>query len=317
LKTIELVTRNELEGRLKDCLEQRQMPDYFLYLDDSGVRNWLTLDSSEEFPVASRLADLLRQNLPSIAQHLSGRFDLVSIGVGSGEKERMLLEALIQRGVTKYFAVDISSQMVDKALNTVADIAVAKTGLVAFLEDLARLRHFWNCPVLLCLLGNNFCNYEPDYLLEIVHDQLEPDDLFLFDCHLFPTQQEGEEPEREQVERIYHSEPNVRFNIDPLVQRGLDQNSCVFHLEILPMETSLGTTYKTNKWIQILKDTAISCGPNQVLFAAGDIIHMGFTYKYTCQQVQDYLQQYGFQKVELFLSLDGDNLLALIQKRPD
>jgi hypothetical protein len=44
LKKIELVTKDELEIRLGECLEQRQMPDYFLYLDDSGVRNWLALD---------------------------------------------------------------------------------------------------------------------------------------------------------------------------------------------------------------------------------------------------------------------------------
>ena len=316
MKKIELITRDDLEARLQECLEQRQMPDYFLYLGDPGVRNWLTLSGSGEFPVASRLTDLLRQSLPSIARHLSGVFDLVSLGVGSGEKERMLLEALVQRGVPSYYPVDISSQMVDEALNTVADIDVDKTGLVAFMEDLALLRKFWSPPVLLCLLGNNFCNHDPDHILAAVHGQLESDDLFLFDCHLFPAQREGEDPAREQVERVYRSQPNVRFNIDPLMQRGLDPDNCVFHLDLLPTETSLDTVYRTNKWLQILKDTAISCGPNKVLLAAGDTIHMGFTYKYTCRQVQGYLKRHGFQEVELLLSPDGENLLTLVRKEP-
>lgn len=316
MNKIELITRDDLEVRLRECLEQRQMPDYFLYLGDSGVRNWLTLSSSEQFPVASRLTDLLRQSIPSIARHLSGRFDLVSIGVGSGEKERILLEALIQRGAPAYYPVDISSQMVDEALNTVADINVDKTGLVALLEDLALLRPFWKPPVLLCLLGNNFCNYEPDYLLESVHGQIESNDLFLFDCHLFPALREGEEAGREQIERAYRSQLNVRFNIDPLVQRGLDPDNCIFHLELLPMDTSLGTVYRTSKWLQILRDATVSCGSSEVSLVAGDIIRLGFTYKYTCQQVQGYLQQHGFQEVELFLSPGEDNLLALVQRQP-
>ena len=316
MSKIELITKEGLEARLRVCLEQRQMPDYFLYLDNSGVRNWLTLSNSVEFPVASRLTDLLRQNLPSIVEHLSGRFDLVSIGVGSGEKERMLLEALVQRGTPTYYAVDISSEMVDQALNAVADINVEKTGLVAFLEGLAVLRQFWNPPVLLCLLGNNFCNYDPDSLLETAHAQLQSEDLFLFDCHLLPGRQQGEDWGREEVERMYRSQLNLRFNIDPLVRRGMNPDNCVFHLELLPVETSLGSVYRTTKWLDMLKDTTISCGPDKVLLAAGDTISLGFTYKYTRSQVQGYLRRHGFQEVELFLSPDEQSLLVLVQKQP-
>ena len=315
MKKIELTTKEELEAKLGKCLEQRWMPDYFLYLDNTGVKNWLALNSSEEFPIANQLTELLKQCLPSITCHLSSEFDLVSIGVGSGDKERILLEALMQRGSIAYYPVDISSQMVDEALNTVANVDVDKTGLVALMEDLESLRQFWHSPVLLCLLGNNFCNYEPDYLLAMVHRQLESNDLFLFDCYLLPPQGDREEPGREQVEQMYRSQLNVRFNIDPLVQRGLDPDNCIFHLDLLPTETSLGTVYRTNKWLQILKDTTISCGPNEVFLAAGDAIRLGFTYKYTCPQVESYLRQHRFQVMELLMSPDGDNLLALVQKR--
>jgi len=314
LRKIELITRDNLETKFKECLEQRQMPDYFLYLDSSGVKNWLDLDSSEGFPIASRLTDLLRQSLPSITKHFPRRLDLVSIGVGNGEKERMLLEALIPRCQLHYCAVDISSQMVDEALNTVADIDMEKTGIVAFLEDLPLLRQFWSQPAVLCLLGNNFCNYEPDYLLKTLHSQLECDDLFLFDCHLFPAPPES--VSRKQVEQIYRSPLNVRFNIDPLVRRGLDPDNCAFYLELLPTETSLGRAYRTSKWLHILKDSTLSSGPDKISLAAGDTIGLGFTYKYTDSQVEGYLKHYGFHKIERFLSSDGNNLLLLACKQP-
>ena len=316
MKKIELVTKDELEIRLGECLEQRQMPDYFLYLDDSGVRNWLALDSSAEFTVASRLTDFLRQNLPTIAAHISSKFDMVSIGVGNGEKERLLLEVLGQRLIPTYYAVDISSEMVDQALNAVAHINVEKTGVVAFLKDLPRLRQLWNPPVLLCLLGNNFGNYDPDYLLGTVQAQLQDDDLFLFDCHLFPSKREEQDRALEQMEQTYHSPLNVRFNLAPLIQRGVSPDDCAFHLHFLPVETSLSIIYQTKKWIEILKDTTVSCGPKKVLLRAGDTISMGFTTKYTPSQVQGYLRRHGFQEVALFLSPDEDNLLALVRKQP-
>ena len=309
MNKIELRTKEELEALFCKYLKQSQFPDYALYLGDSGVKNWLDLDNSTEFTVASSLTDLLRQSVPAMAKHLAERFDMVSIGVGSGKKEQILLETLVKRTDLTYYAVDISSEMVDKALATVADMDIKQTGMVAFLEDLPRIKQFWTPPVLLCLLGNNFCNYDPEYLLKTVHTQLQYDDLFLFDCQLLQQQR------KEQIEQMYRSQLNVHFNLDPFLRRGMNPDDGVFHLELLPLETDLGTIYRTKKWLEILKDTTISCGADSVLFRAGDIISMpGFTYKYTLSQVRSYLNRHGFQEVELFLSPDEINLLILTRK---
>lgn len=315
MKKIELITRSELEIRFKECLEQRRMPDYFLYLGESGVRNWLNLDSFKGFPIARQLTDLLRQSLPSLVDYFPRDLSLVSIGVGRGEKEKLVLEALLRSGSSKYYAIDISSWMIDEALKTVADLKVDKVGLVALLEDLPLLRQYWNPPVLLCLLGNTFCNFDPDYILAIIWGQLEDSDLLLLDCHLLPEQEEGEVSGREQIERIYRTEPNMRFNINPLVQRGFDTDNCVFHLELRPVETDMGTVYRTNKQLQVLKNAAISCGKEKVTLSSGDVIQLGFTYKYTRQQVEDYLRRNGFEKLQSFASSDGENLLILAGKR--
>jgi len=315
LDKIELISSEALEARLGQCLKERYMPDYFLYLGGSGVGNWLTLTDAKEFPVASRLTDPLRDSLPAITPHLPGRFDLVSIGVGGGEKERMLLEALASQHAITYVAVDISSEMVDEALNSVAGIDVDKVGVVGFGEDLEVLRQFWNPPVLLCLMGNNFCNYDSDQLLGSVGGQLESCDLFLFDCHLFTAQPGCEEVGKDRIEETYRTELNVRFNIEPLLRRGLGADDCVFHLDLLPSETRLGTVYRTSKRIEILRDTTLSCGSTRVSLAVGDSIRLGFTYKYTEEQVGRYLEQCGFEQVERFLSADGENLLTLVKKQ--
>lgn len=313
MKKIELMTEDELVGKLRDCLERGELPDYFLYLGDRGVQNWLALSESDEFPIASGLTEHLKRNLPRIIRHLPASLDLASIGVGNGEKESAILGALPGYCRGRYFPVDVSSPMVDEALETASGLDIETTGMVALLEDLPLLRSWWRSPVLLCLLGNNFCNYEPDYLLGMVRDHLGPDDLFLFDCHLLPLHGNAYANGRKRTEHFYRSTLNVHFNIDPLVQRGLDPGSCAFHLDLVPAETSLGTTQRTSKWIGVLEDARISCGQERVALRAGDRIDLGFTYKYTFPLVDDYLACYGFRSLERLVSSDGENLLALVR----
>ena len=317
LKKIELITNDELEARFRECLEQHRMPDYFLYLGKAGVKNWLKLNNSHGFLISTRLKDLLIQSIPFLIDYFPRDLSLVSIGVGRGDKEKILLEAQLQRGLSRYYAVDISSQMIDEALKAVDNLKVDKTGLVAFLEDLPLMRQYWTPPALLCLLGNTFCNFDPDFILAIISGQIESDDLLLLDCHLFPEQEEMEGSGQEQVERVYRSEPDMRFSIDPLVQRGFDTDNCVFHLELRQIETDMGTVYRANKQLQVLKNTAISCKGDRIKLNSGDIIQLGFTYKYTRPQVEGYLQRNGFEVLRQFQSSTGENLLLLLRKRPD
>jgi len=313
-RKIELVTGEELDARLLSFLTQRQMPDYFLYLGSTGAKRWLDLARSNEFPIATRLTELLRTNVHSLAHSLPRAIDVVSIGVGDGQKEVLLLKALKERSKVRYFPVDISSHMVNEALEKAADLGVKMTGFVALFEDLPRLQQYWRPPVLLCMLGNNICNYAPEELLSTVFRELEVGDYFLFDCHLFAPQPEEEEQWREVFERAYHSDLNIRFNIGPLMDRGLRMEDCSFKLDLVKVDSLFGQTYRTEKFIEILRETSITIGQSEVRLAAGDIIRMGFTYKYNASQIEGYLQHYNFNMKKRFFSEDGGNLLVLAQK---
>ena len=315
MKKIELLTKKELEMQFCEYLIRREMPDEFLYLGDTGSKNWLALDESAEFTVAKSLTDLLQQSIDTIASHISSKFDVVSIGVGSGQKERIILETLIRRGLSPgYYPVDVGSELVDAALSTVTDMDIEKVGIVGNLKQLALLRPYWKPPVLLCLLGNNFCNYEPATLLPSIYDQLEADDLFLLDCHLFPADREQQKLAQESFDRAYHNPPNVAFNISPLVQRGLNPENCSFQLNLTNIGSKGEDIFRTIKLIRILGDTTIQCEPGSVKLAAGEIIRMGFTYLHTEKQLREHLKQNGFTEVEIFLSDKADNMLLLTKK---
>lgn len=316
MQHIELVSDNDLEMRLAEHLQRGQMPDPFLYIGEAGTSNWLTLDSSEEFPVATRLQDLLEESLPELVDHLPLDPDVVSLGVGSGEKERMLLRAIMQRGSPRYVAVDVSRSMVDEALKTAEALQIPKTGIVAFVEDLPRIRGHWESPVVLCLMGNNFSNYDSDVLLSLVRTQMEPDDVFLFDCHLLPPDRSEGKTGKQVVEGIYGSRQNALFNMGPLVQRGMDPDDCAFHLELIDVDSPAGPTNRTHKWLDITGDTTVCCGPRRVSLASGARIELGFTFKYTLPQLEINLARQSFSVIKAFQSQAGENVLVLARPCP-
>lgn len=314
MKKIEFINRDVLEEKFYECLKEKRMPDCFLYLGEAGVKNWMLLDRSETFPVATQLTELLRDNRQSIVSYMTPGMNIVSIGVGSGEKERILLEELAIRERPTYYPIDVSSQMVDTALETVRDLPIEKIGLVGFFEDMPVLKRCWHSPVMLCVLGNSFCNYEPDEILTAMKDNLHDKDLMLFDAHLFPPS-EDEEATRKGIEEIYRSEINALFNKGPLLDRGMNSEDFEFQLELLPTETHYGSIYRTHKKLCVCKDGVIECRPGAIHLRAGDTIQLGFTYKYRQEQIKDLLKRQKFDLIKMFLNDDCSNLIALVRKK--
>ena len=57
--------------------------------------------------------------------------------------------------------------------------------IIVLIEEMPLLKRYWRLPVLFCILGNTFCNYDPEFILKLVYENLEQGDLFLFDADLY------------------------------------------------------------------------------------------------------------------------------------
>jgi hypothetical protein len=308
---IDLVDADDLETSLRDHLARRQMPDVFLYLGAAGAGHWLDLDDSDSFDVASDLTDLLRAHASHVAAHVPAEASVVSLGVGGGRKERILLEALTAAGRRRYLAADVSRPLVEAALKAVADLPVEALGATARIEDLPRLRRHLQPPALVCLLGNTFSNFEPDRLLKRLRAEVGPSSLFLFDCHLGPREQESEAAWRERVEGAYGSDENARFNLGPLTSRGLPPDAVRFALSVVRVPTRLGPTWRTRKAIHVVRDVEVAFAAGPVRLREGDVVRMGFTYKHTRRQVLRWVQEARFKVIEAFSDAARTNLLVL------
>jgi len=326
-KKIITISEKDPEERLYESLKNHELPDYLLYTGVEGANNWLKLEGSRTFPVARQLKIMLEENVASIVRLIPACMSLVSVEVGSGEKERVLLEELIKKNLaenpasekvsTRYYPVDINSQFVDAALEKVKDLPVEKKGIVGFIEDMPLLKKHWHLPVLFCILENTFCNYEPEFILQLIHENLEQGDLFFFDANLLPAQGSDEETQsaRKSILGTYASRENALFNMYPLLQYGMAPDDFDFELLLSHVDSRIGALYRTQKSLNILKDSEIRVGEETICFREGDVIRMGFTYKYTFYQVLAFLDICGFEVLKAFLSEDRTNAMILANKR--
>lgn len=324
---IVITSKKDIEGKLCECLKNYELPDYLLYTGAGGAKNWLKLDGAETFPIARQLKVLLEENLDSIVRFIPTGMSLVSVGVGNGEKERIFLEALVRKNLAenptlgkvsiRYYPIDINSEFVDMALEKVDNLPVEKKGIVGFLEEMAILKKNWRLPVLFCILGNTFCNYEPEFILQLVRENLEQGDLFFFDANLLPTEDLEAQSARRSVLGTYASRENALFNMYPLLQYGMTPEDFDFELLLAHTNSRIGTVYKTRKSLYILRDTELTIGTEAIGFREGDVIHMGFTYKYTYDQITAFLDICGFEILKAFLSEDRINAIILAKKRTE
>lgn len=315
MNTKVLISDAALERKLRLHLERRELPDAFLYTGPHGAAHWLALESNRRFPIASTLTTLMKQRAGAVAERAHRCRDVVSIGAGDARKERLLLVELMRFSRPVCHIVDISRSLVDEALRNLAALGLDTRGVVAFCENLDVLSPAWRRPVLLCLLGNNFCNYHPADLLPLLGSNLGPADGFLLDGSLLPSTVEDAASWQQETEAVYNSPENVRFNLAPLVQRGAEAESCRFELRLVTVDTPWGPTYRTQKRIHVAQPVVVRCGTEAVALRAGDTIEMGFTYKYRLPQLVACLQQYGFDPVEKWSDQADGNAILLTRKR--
>jgi hypothetical protein len=314
MRRIELPKAQDPGGRLDAGLEDQKMPRCLLSPSSGEVRSRHIAEQPGILSLQTELTALLRQSIPHIVASIPPGMSVVSIGIESVEAERILIEELIPKGVSAYYPVDLSEELLDLVLERVRDLPLEKIGLVGSFEDLPALSKCWRPPVLLCMLGNMFCNYERDYILSTLHENLRPCDLFLFDCHLF-CPSDDRNAIRNEMEQLYRSEKPAFLSIAPLRGDAVEAQDCEFELDCQPSQTVMGTVYKTRRTIRARKDSAFACGSNVVTLKAGDSLELGVIYEYRFDQIGSFLKQHQFDALKLFLTKDRANLLALAQKQ--
>ncbi|MFW5698862.1 MAG: L-histidine N(alpha)-methyltransferase [Planctomycetota bacterium] len=310
LRVLDQLLADGIEASLRHWLERHHLPDWLLYTGTQGSQRWLELSDSSVFTIAEDLTRLLAAQVGELAPRIAQHASLISVGTGSGRKEAHLLAALSRRACRHYIAVDLSPSMLDLAMEAVAQLPLSVQPVLGRSEHLGAVLEGVPAPRLICVLGNHFSNYHADDFLALLEPHLTPEDRLLIDARIIPPQASRVWTER--TAAAYSSPANRRFNLGPLVDRGVDPAACTFELALIGPADEPKQPLRTAKSIQIESDQVVQFadGPTHTL-PAGELLSMDFTHLHTRSSLRQCFARNGWTIHHEHLSRGGGQMLLL------
>jgi L-histidine Nalpha-methyltransferase len=229
-KLAELV--KELKSNFSETGDGKQIVSGFSYWGIGPTIAWANTCADPFYPV-------MRQSILSFnsrwQQIYSGdiqtqEFHYVSLGVGTGEKDRHILASLVAKQPNLfYFPVDMSSTMLRKAIQEVTKIEQLNSSQILPIQidfyDERRVNNLRNLidrivpdrPVLFSLLGNTLANFQDDTrLLKSFSRLLRPKDRLLVE--VATTKDLEEETAKAAADEYRRIESFKRFVTSALLQ---------------------------------------------------------------------------------------------------
>lgn len=182
-----------LRGNL-DTGDGKQISSGFSYWGIGPTIAWSSACNDVFYPVMKESLQNFKANWRRVLRTMdSDRLHYVSLGVGTGDKDRAILEDMHTRFPDMiYLPVDMSSEMLRLGVKGTANIVPADRIIpvqldISVAENLAELKRLLrnllgDAPILFGLLGNTLANFDDDQkLLRMLSDLLRPQDRFLLE----------------------------------------------------------------------------------------------------------------------------------------
>ncbi len=279
------------------------------YLTPGQAQAFLDLEQSKDYQkqVIQKEIDLIEKNINEITYGIKNKsINLVDLGCGDGKKAVIFLSYLKDKVKLRYCPIDISSYMVEKAIERmskthVKEIVKLQWNISDFenLENITPLLRYGDFKDnLILLLGNTLGNFEIHELLFEIRSAMKDGDLLLIGNGLDNRNSE------ELVKSYKHAQiDNWLGRI--LLQIGLKKENLEYNVRF--------RNSRIEEYYTITRDTEVTFLGRTVRFNKGDQIITAVSYKYNKDDFMSYLKMY-FSEVGLFTSKDASYALALCKK---
>ncbi len=173
------------------------IPTKCLYYTDLGGELWLKICHYEHYRAYRNSLALLKNKQRDITERLrelagDPEIDLISLGIGDGRKDALLLEELttyLPAGkYIHYFPVDINQSMLANGMrNAIDNLDSTRVRVKAILSDLTRIHHYKEIYEIrpkrniFTILGNTLGNNDEKAILEALMKAMLPGDLLLLE----------------------------------------------------------------------------------------------------------------------------------------
>jgi uncharacterized SAM-dependent methyltransferase len=279
------------------------------YLNPEQSQAYLDLEDSVEYKknVIQKEIDLINQSTDEIIDKVKEEnLNIIDLGCGDGKKAVIFVEQLKGKIKLRYCPVDISSYMVEKALEQIKKVDAGE--VVEFQWNISDFENIENISILLrqgefkknlfLLLGNTLGNFEINELLYEIRSSMKGGDFLLIGNGL-----DNRNPE--EVLKSYNTDEVNEFLIHIPLQLGLSRE-----------DIKLGTRFTNSRvevYYTIQNSKKIKFQEKEVSFNKGDQILVSVSYKYNKEDFIGFLNLY-FDDVMVKLSDDGSYALALCKK---
>jgi len=294
------------------CLKQRNVPSKFSYWGDKETLHCLNICKDPEYINWPLEIGLLEKNLPEIVR-LAGKpvGNLVSLGIGNGEKDRMILSAFLKDRRMNYYTLDISLPMVKAGFKTLEKAPVEKTAYVGdfmHLESLMpKIKEQTGKANIISFLGNTLGNFNQVNTLNLIRRSMDRKDFLLFAVQILES---GKIIDIGEILGAYNTKAWHELSYGTIMRSGLKKSDGIMEVEFgkdkLYPQLNIIEFFFTLK-----KDKTVRHLGHEIDFRAGERIRTYYSYKYDEKNINFLLNNNGFKVVKSFFTPGQKYLLAL------
>jgi len=279
------------------------------YLTPEQSQAFLNLEKSKTYrqEVIQKEIDLINKNMGDILEKVgSDAINIIDLGCGDGKKAGLFIKRLSKTAKVRYCPIDISSYMVEKAIENISKLKVGE--VVKFQWNISDFENLENISSLLrqddfkrnfiLLLGNTLGNFEINEILHLIRTSMREGDLVLIGNGLSTKNPE-------EILESYNNKYLDELLSKTLMLIGLNRENIEYGARFRNSRVEMFYTIKN--------DCEISFLGKKVKFSKGDQILVAISYKYDKYDFTSFLKMY-FDDIKVYASEDDSYALALCQK---
>ncbi|MEM7087440.1 MAG: L-histidine N(alpha)-methyltransferase [Bacteroidota bacterium] len=286
---------------IQNIEKANRIKEELLYWERSTANRWIEY---EKFTTKNnhhlfKLCDFLKQNFDQ-------SLDVISLGPGSGEKDKIILRNLIsEKHLHWYYPIDISSHLLfhtlKKITNEFNDINLKVKAIRANFNSLERLKfvyQYTNQLNVFLLLGNTIGNYQESNFLNTLRNAMFNQDLLVIEVNKLSKD--------EQSSGKFINNNYLEFILEPLKSIGFTPNANRLKFEVSKTKKSdVPNSVRINSNYYLSDEERAKFAGNQ------NFITVTHSTMYHTKSLLDYLKS---QRFDVLFSNETDDQIITVVK---
>ena len=312
---------NHLKKEFLSGLYQRRIDEKFSYIGQRQTTAWLKKCNSPEYKYYGNSKNLLENTIHNfIADHKTD-VNIIAFGPGDALKEKVVVNAFLEKHRVNLFFIDISREMLNVAIKNTEDSDVLKEVFIADLRDFMRIKDIcqhikkhYHATNFFTFLGNTLGNYPQAMILKTIRSAMVPKDKILIDAHLKVSG--SIEEEAAQIDKIVHEYKHnptyLEKTLASLSEAGIKETDGTLEVDF-GIDEFFTQIDVVKQYFRFNRNRTINYLGEDVCFANSERILVHYSNKYTFETLENILISHGLRITKHTNDTTGECCLMLCE----